>query len=169
MNDGLGVDDDVDDANDADWMAACESSSSRKAKKRKGDRTNNGIQRSAKVVPSKLKSSPKISSSSSSQQLGTSERFQTDHNANVRNVNYINRLGDDSNNVMNKNVHHTVSIWQKHINDTLMGPNSEKDSSTAKQSPSNAILKKTKKPSKHAHSKKNKKRPVSSQPSAALT
>ena len=167
VSDGLGVEDDVDDANDADWMVASEStSSSRKAKKRKGDR-NNGMNRGAKSVPSKYKNSPKSSGSSSSQQSGitASELLSTDHNSNVRSLNYAHRYENETNKALSDNINHTKSIWKEHINATLSGQSTSKNvvASTAKVTANNAIVKKSKKSSKHSNSKKNKKRQVTSQ------
>ena len=168
-NDGLG-DDDVDDANDADWFAS-ESTSTRKAKKRKADR-NNGLPRGAKSVPSKTKNSPKNTSVSStshqSSVTASTNQYATDLNANVRNINYANR---NTTSALNENINHTVSLWEKHINATLSGQTAADTvvSSTAKVATSSTgMVKKSKKSSKHSQNKKNKKRQVTQQSGTVL-
>lgn len=163
-SDGLGVDDDVDDANDVDWMAASEASSSRKAKKRKAERSN-GILRGTKSLPSKNKNSPKISSSSSSQQSGvsvTSELSSTDYNMNVSKPNLS---------TLNENVNHALSMWEKHINTTLSDRRPGDDVIVAgeRASSGSGVNKKTKKSSKHPHSKKNKRRQAASHQAGGLS
>jgi len=124
--------------------------------------------RGAKSVPSKLKNSPKNTGSTSHHGSASANQNATDLNANVRNINYANR---DSSSAQNENINHTVSLWEKHINATLLGQTAANAvvTSTAKVTAgSTALVKKSKKSSKHSHSKKNKKRQVSSQSGTVL-
>ena len=142
--------------------------SSRKTKKRKAERSN-GLPRGTKSMPSKTKSSPKISSGSSSQHSGlsvTSEQPNRDYNSNVRGLTGLSKSG----NALNENVHHTLSIWQKHIDTTLSGQRPGDDVIlVGERSSAGSAVRKTKKSSKHPHSKKSKKRQAPSQQTGALS
>ncbi|CAK8676647.1 uncharacterized protein LOC143445179 [Clavelina lepadiformis] len=163
MNDTLGTEDDLDDVNDADWFVACESSTStRKSKKRKADRSN-GLARTSKSKNSP-KSGPSHSSSQSDLKL---HARRADHNDNIRILNV--RHNPDSSNKRNENINQTISLWQQHINATLSGHDGNGSKSLMGVAPASGIVKKSKKTTKHSHSKKNKKRQISSQQSIGLS
>jgi len=163
VNDVLGPDDEPDDVNDVDWMAASESSSSRKTKKRKNDRSN-GSPRTSKALVSRSKNtnnSPRTSHPADPKDL-------LDPNANMHSV----PARHPSDATRGEKIHDAAALWHQHISATLAaGQDAARGSATPQDlisGGSSSVAKKQKKSAKHGQSKKSKKRQMNPQPSAPL-
>nr|CAB3224752.1 SAGA-associated factor 11 homolog [Phallusia mammillata] len=159
VSDVLGPEEDPDDSNDADWFVACESSSTRKTKKRKAERSN-GSPRTSKAIIGRSKTS------GNSPKLLSGDVHDLNDNVNILPAGTRHQL--ESNIAQNENIHQTMSLWQQHISATLSEPEGARITQTAVP-PTGGIIKKSKKGVKHSHSKKNKKRQLPAHQSLGLS